>query len=837
MRRVKLLPLSLLFLSLLFTPQTVFPLDVPLTIKNRESTAKPAEPVTSGVPFARGVIADISLVRIVSGDTEIPAQFMTTARWPDGSIRWLLSDFQTDLPASGETHVTLQTGTPRSSVSGITVQQNDSTVTVNTGAAAFSFNKNELVLGGSYFEVTHSGTTYRAVPDAGSWAVEEQGPLKVMLRAEGNWYSGSSLLRDSLIRFKARLVFYRNHSTVRAYFTFQNNNAYAWDYEIGAGPPPLELSAARFGATTLLPSGTYRFGAGVEKTWELLIPAEGSASVRESRYNSDGTLASGYSQPRPIAAASPSYYASTKAFGRVSPPPTVTDAGLQADLDLYEKIQRGKVRYSDLQNPPGKEGITIWGHMHQDIDNWNHYGGLRWGGDFGPVSDNHYDWVYGMYLQFMRTGLLDFADAARVFAKHELDFAIYHTGADGQAYNYQKNWESRPSDDGPENEFGGGRPSHTWLQGYALHWLLTGDPRGKDGYQELGEGIRQYVYESFNGEGYINTREIRIQGWLTENLVTLWRIDPEMAFETGSYGTKSIPAAVKDVLASVLHFEAADGSGGYVYVGEDPDPDTNMRQPLMNCYFLEPAIEAYEELFSDSDPDYASQLFGLITRMTDWLISVTYGGTTNSRGQYLPGQIPYMVDIRLSSQTEGQPPYILMAANAASFIYLKSGNPSYRSYARNSFRDYVRYIGVADGDSYIDPHERTAASYNSSVYVDTESKVQGWGNRYGQFYLESEQTGAPPRDTVPPEVRILRPKNNARVNARFTVKGTASDNLGLVRLEYRFGTGRWLRKAALASWSIRAPRSIRHRTVKFAIRARDTSGNTSRPATRKFRVR
>ena len=296
---------------------------------------------------------------------------------------------------------------------------------------------------------------------------------------------------------------------------------------------------------------------------------------------------------------------------------------------------------ADVENPPGLTGITVWGHMFPDIDNWNRYGGLTWGGDFGPVSDNHYDWAYGMYLQFLRTGLLPFADAGRVFAKHELDFAIYHTNADGEAYNYQKNWESRPSNDGPENEFGGGRPSHTWLQGYVLHWLLTGDPRARDGYQELAEGIRQYLYESFNGEGYLRTRELRIPGWITDNLVALWRVDPGFTYSTTNYGAKSLPGAIQDALRSVFDFEASDGGGGFVYSGGEAEYDTNRRAPLMNCYFLEPAIKAYDEVFKSSEPAYAQRLLGLITRMTRYLMSVTYGGQSNSRGEYLPLQIPY----------------------------------------------------------------------------------------------------------------------------------------------------------------------------------------------------
>ena len=341
---------------------------------------------------------------------------------------------------------------------------------------------------------------------------------------------------------------------------------------------------------------------------------------------------------------------------------------------------------------------------------------------------------------FLRTGRLAFADAARVLARHEIDFDIYHTNGDSPAFNYQKNWESRPSHSNPGNDYGGGRPSHTWSQGYALHWLLTGDPRGRDGYEEILEGVRQYVYESFNGEGYIDTSELRIAGWLVENLVTLWRIDPSATLATTAYGRKTIPGAIQDILRAVFDREAAAGSNGFVFAGDPPDP--NLRQPLQNLYFLEPAIKAYEEVFQSRDSVYAPRLLALIRRMTSWLISITCGGDTASGGLYRPRQIPFTVDVRLSAQRDGQTPYALMAANAAVFCYSATGDVSYLSYARVAFQDYIRYAGVTGGDEYVDAGLRTPTSYDSKVYNGTESKIHGWSNRYGQYLLAVERSAA-----------------------------------------------------------------------------------------------
>ena len=448
--------------------------------------------------------------------------------------------------------------------------------------------------------------------------------------------------------------------------------------------------------------------------------------------------------------ADPSYYASTRAWGVIAPP--VQNGGeLQADFDRFERIQRAKVIASDLEDPPNTSGITLWSHLAQDLDSWNDYGDLRWDGNgCGSLSGNHYDWSYGMYLQLMRTGRLEFADAARVFARHEIDFDVYHTGDDGEAYNFQKNWEDRPSHDSPENCFGGGRPTHTWTQGYALHWLLTGDRRGLDAFNELQEGLRQYLYDSFVDDGHVNTNEIRTQGWITDNLVARWRIEPDATLETPS-GPKTIPQVVRDVMQNVFEREAIAGSQGFVYASapgtDENSPDPNLRAPLQNAYFIETAIKAYDEIFRGTDAAYAASLLGLVRRFTGYLMSVTYGGDSNGAGEYRPRQIPYFLDVRepIASQQQGQVPYLLMAGNAAGFLYRETGETAYRDYARNAFRDYVRYVGIIPGDSYGDPSGRTPASYNSTVFTGTESKIHGWSSRYGQYYLATEQGAVNPR--------------------------------------------------------------------------------------------
>ena len=72
--------------------------DVKLTVEEPAGAARQAWPVTSGIPFAEGELKDPQAVALLGDDGKRgPLQTEVLARWPDGSIRWLLADFQVDL--------------------------------------------------------------------------------------------------------------------------------------------------------------------------------------------------------------------------------------------------------------------------------------------------------------------------------------------------------------------------------------------------------------------------------------------------------------------------------------------------------------------------------------------------------------------------------------------------------------------------------------------------------------------------------------------------------------------------------------------------------------------
>lgn len=82
--------------------------EVRLEVVEPVGVARRGAPITSGIPFARGVLRDAGKLSVSSGGRLLPAQFRILSRWDDGSLRWVLMDTQIDLPAHGKAEILLR---------------------------------------------------------------------------------------------------------------------------------------------------------------------------------------------------------------------------------------------------------------------------------------------------------------------------------------------------------------------------------------------------------------------------------------------------------------------------------------------------------------------------------------------------------------------------------------------------------------------------------------------------------------------------------------------------------------------------------------------------------
>ncbi|NOZ21544.1 MAG: hypothetical protein GXP25_10700 [Planctomycetes bacterium] len=221
---------------------------IPLSVIEPTPFARKAWPVTSGIPFKQGMLAPGGYVHLVNArGGHVPAQFEAMAHWPDGSVRWLLVDFQADTQPGKPTEYVLETSPNRPPIKPplpiateedgeIILDARVLRVPIDKKVFALfqnialdqngdgSFSENEIVTGkpliGNGWIVDAEGKGYGlAKPDLVT--IETNGPMRATVRIEGDFVAKDGA---KLFRYRARLTAYRGKRFLRLQWTIGNNN-------------------------------------------------------------------------------------------------------------------------------------------------------------------------------------------------------------------------------------------------------------------------------------------------------------------------------------------------------------------------------------------------------------------------------------------------------------------------------------------------------------------------------------------------------------------------------------------------------------------------------------
>jgi len=208
-----------------------------LKIHPQGAPLKGTWPITGGVPFKAGDLKDPSAVRLLAPDgQEAPLQVRQTARWPDGSVKWVLLDFDAVLADPPKVY-RLQYG---EGVKGaahpapITVAEDNDALTVTNGPLKATFRRRGFRLADriewqgrevmtadeqtGFYMVDEGGTRYGFAGDLDAQTViEERGPQRVVVKSEG-WNVAAD--GRKLGRNIVRMTFYAGRSFVRLSHTF-----------------------------------------------------------------------------------------------------------------------------------------------------------------------------------------------------------------------------------------------------------------------------------------------------------------------------------------------------------------------------------------------------------------------------------------------------------------------------------------------------------------------------------------------------------------------------------------------------------------------------------------
>ena len=192
------------------------------------------EPITIGVPLPRGVVKDPIRIALVDEDgAMVPVQALPTESRPDGSLRWVLLDFQAAgiFALDRRYHLKLDGGVTALQAPRVTITEAAEQIVVDTGAAQFrlqpggAFPFAAVTVGGlapidaassAFVVIDAKGSTWRA--RITKIEVEERGPVRSSIRLDG--FVGPR--RRPLLEVIARVHFFAGSSAVRLAVTVRN---------------------------------------------------------------------------------------------------------------------------------------------------------------------------------------------------------------------------------------------------------------------------------------------------------------------------------------------------------------------------------------------------------------------------------------------------------------------------------------------------------------------------------------------------------------------------------------------------------------------------------------
>lgn len=199
------------------------------------SPDRAAEPVTMGVPLPAGMAQSPAHIRLEGPNgQELPVQLRTLDRWPDGSLRWVLVDFQADAIAGHVGPYSLQLGEPTHTAPGraVHVSPTDSGVRVSTGAAEFGFavggpfpfssldtgsGSSPVELGQSGFRIDLEGKRIDFV--VSSVQIHDTGPLRAEIEVAATARDTPS---STPLQVSARVELFAATATARVSVTIRN---------------------------------------------------------------------------------------------------------------------------------------------------------------------------------------------------------------------------------------------------------------------------------------------------------------------------------------------------------------------------------------------------------------------------------------------------------------------------------------------------------------------------------------------------------------------------------------------------------------------------------------
>lgn len=245
-------------------------------------------------------------------------------------------------------------------------------------------------------------------------------------------------------------------------------------------------------------AGDFSLRPGEQKTHDIMFffhgPGIDAGAIDATARGVNGPL---------FAAASPAYYLSTGAFGRL------TGVSEDAEFDAYEELNRSTLDGKDMD---GIEHNLYQVIRDAEFYSWQDYGEVPVDYENGGTAmfNDKYNLSRGMMLQFARSGDHRWFELAEAAARHTADLDVIHCDGDVDVW-----WDGGFFGNGNHDEDGNSNPNRNYISphpdltfgtpGLMQLYYMNGYAPAREAAVEVADNVKYRYDNSFgrgNGEGY-----------------------------------------------------------------------------------------------------------------------------------------------------------------------------------------------------------------------------------------------------------------------------------------------------------------------------------------------
>jgi len=222
-------------------PSVIFPLPLEvsaMTGPGAPSLDRTAEPVRVGIPLPIGQVQEVGGVPQLTIVGANEGQFSTLAHWPDGSVKWALCEWRTDLAADAiSTAYSIDKGAGNHGGAALATMAG-SVVTVDTGVVTVKFDPagdslfDSFVLAGNeVFDVTRSNLPHFWDATDAEWtwheeavALRRNGPVRAEVQVDGRFTRSSDSTDPDCVFARFLVELTRGSATARVTASLRNTS-------------------------------------------------------------------------------------------------------------------------------------------------------------------------------------------------------------------------------------------------------------------------------------------------------------------------------------------------------------------------------------------------------------------------------------------------------------------------------------------------------------------------------------------------------------------------------------------------------------------------------------